>query len=203
MNSINPLWLTPIWAVQTDFDNEFNQALLDEMYAIAQGMATETTPKTSLWDYNTPALAKLKETILVESRRLISQNIAEVDELNIGFKCDMSWANVKEPGQGIELHAHPDASFAATYYVQTQLNCGDLILIDHHSKEIALTPVTGKIVIFPSYVLHRIESNASTGLRISISTDITQVIDPTAPNALVLKSWCNDLLKIREWSSKN
>jgi hypothetical protein len=203
MNAINPLWLTPIWAVQTDFDTEFNQTLLDEMYAIAQGMATETDPKTSLWDYNTPALTKLKTTILSSARDLIGQDIAEVTELNIGFKCDMAWANVKEPGQSIELHAHPDASFAATYYVQTPDNCGDLILIDHRGQEIALAPAAGKIVIFPSYVLHRIESNASTGLRVSISTDITQVIDPTAPNALVLKSWCNDLLKIREWSFKN
>jgi hypothetical protein len=203
MNYINPLWLTPIWTVQTDFDTEFNQTLLDEMYAIAQGMATEAEPKTSLWDYNTPALIKLKSTILVHAHDLISQDIAEVNELNIGFNCNMAWANVKEPGQSIELHAHPDASFAATYYVQTQDRCGDLVVIDHTGKEINLTPSTGKIVIFPSYVLHRIESNNSNALRVSISTDITQVIDPTAPNALVLRSWCNDLLKIRKWSFNN
>lgn len=203
MSDINPLWLTPIWAVQTDFSDEFNQTLLDEMYSIARGMTTETEPKTSLWDYKTPALTKLKETILEKVYEQLARDLAEVKAMNIGIKCDMAWANVKVPGQSIELHAHPDASFAATYYVQTQDNCGDLVLIDHTGKEINLKPTTGKIVFFPSYVLHRIETNQSNALRISISTDITQVIDPTADNALVLRSWCNDLLKIREWSSNN
>lgn len=199
MNPINPLWQTPIWEVTTNFDNKFNRSLLNEMYAIGKNMAVEEEPKTSLWDYKTPALSRLKQTILDTVQLNLSRDLREVTELNIGFRCDMAWVNVKEPGESIELHAHPDASFAATYYVQTQDRCGDLILIDHTGQERRLTPTTGKIVFFPSYVLHRIEENSSNDLRVSISTDITQVIDPTAPNALVLKSWCNDMLKINEW----
>ena len=199
MNSINPLWLTPIWEVQTNFDYEFNRTLLNEMYAIGTGMSTEAEPKVSLWDYETPALSQLKHAILDAVQLHLARDLQEVNELNIGFRCDMAWVNVKEPGESIELHGHPDASFAATYYVQTPESCGDLVVIDHTGREIALPPVTGKIVFFPAYVLHRIEPNCSNDLRISISTDITQVIDPTAPNALVLKSWCNDMLKIGEW----
>ena len=60
-----------------------------------------------------------------------------------------------------------------------------------------------KLVFFPAYVLHYIEENRSDDLRISLSTDVNQVIDRSAPNALVIKSWCNNLLKIREWSSNN
>jgi len=199
MNRINPLWLTPIWEVQTNFDDSFNQTLMDEMYAIGVNMATEAQPKTSLWDYNTPALARLKETMLEQVKLKLSKYLEEVNSLNLSFKADMAWVNVKAPGESIELHGHPDAAFAATYYVKTQENCGNLVLWTQKGNEIALPPVTGKLVFFPAYVLHYIKTNKSNDLRISISADITTVIDPNAPNALVLRSWCNDMLKIKGW----
>jgi len=203
MNKVNPLWLTPIWEVQTNFDDSFNQTLMDEMHSIGVNMATEAQPKTSLWDYKTPALGKLKQTILEQVKSKLTNDLEEVSSLNLDFKADMAWVNVKTPGESIELHGHPDAAFAATYYVKTQANCGNLVLRTQKGNEIALPPVTGKLVFFPAYVLHYIEVNKSNDLRISISTDITTVIDPNAPNALVLKSWCNDMLKIKEYQCLN
>ena len=68
------------------------------------------------------------------------------------------------------------------------------------AQERRIVPVAGKLVFFPSYVLHKIEENKSNTLRVSLSTDVVLVIDRDAPNALVIKSWCNNLLKIREWN---
>jgi hypothetical protein len=62
-----------------------------------------------------------------------------------------------------------------------------------------IRPEAGKLVFFPAYVLHYIEENRSDELRISLSTDMIQVIDKTVPNALIIKSWCDSLLKIKEW----
>ena len=115
----------------------------------------------------------------------------------------MGWPNIREPGQGIELHAHPDSSFAATYYVKTLENSGDLVCYVKDGKQLRIVPKAGMIVIVPSYVLHEIETNQSNGLRVSISTDFTQVVDKQADNALVLKSWCADMLKVRTWNSIN
>jgi hypothetical protein len=46
--------------------------------------------------------------------------------------------------------------------------------------------------------VHEVQENKSNDLRISLSTDIKQKIDRDAPNAMVLKSWTNSFLKIKE-----
>jgi len=200
---VNPLWDFPIWEHQTDFDDRFNENLINEIYSIAQEISTDSNPKESLWDYDRPMMRMLKSVLISITNNIVRTQIPEIRELNYKFKCDMGWPNVREPGQGIELHGHPDASFATTYYVKTPENCGDLICYVKDGKQIRLKPKCGKIVIIPAYVLHEIESNQSNDLRISISTDFTQVVDKTADNALVLRSWCHDMLKVRDWNSTN
>jgi hypothetical protein len=59
------------------------------------------------------------------------------------------------------------------------------------------------VVILPFYMLHEVEINKSNDLRVSISADYYQIIDETADNALILKSWCDDMLKVGEWNSVN
>jgi Putative 2OG-Fe(II) oxygenase len=41
------------------------------------------------------------------------------------------------------------------------------------SKTFAITPTTGKLVFFPSFMLHSVDSNMSNAVRISLSTDIS------------------------------
>ena len=196
----NPLWNYPIWQIKTNFDKRFNEELIDEIYSIAEQVKSDPNPKDSLWDYYRPNLSILKTALTTFTNNTVITNIPEIRILNYTFKCDMGWVNVREPGQGIELHAHPDASFAATYYVKTPYNCGDLVCYIK-GEEFRLTPEEGCIVIFPFYILHEIEQNHSHDLRISISTDFTQVVDKDAKDALVLKSWCDDMMKVKEWTS--
>jgi hypothetical protein len=177
--------------------------LLYEIYSIAKQISNEKTPKESLWDYNTPALSTLKEVFTNVTNTMVTKDIPEIGELNYKFKCDMAWPNVRVPGQDIELHAHPDASFAATYYVKAEENCGDLICYLGRGRVKRITPKVGTIIIVPFYMLHEIEPNKSKDLRVSISTDFTQIVDKEANNALVLKSWCDDMLKVKDWNSVN
>jgi uncharacterized protein (TIGR02466 family) len=209
MDNLKPIWQTPVWEIATGFDSTFNERLLDECYAIGQQVRVDDNPHDSLWDYAGPCLRQLKETILTVVTESVNRDIAEAAGLRLKYECPMSWINVKGPGESIELHGHPDSSLAVTYYVQAKPNSGNLVLVDTntflHGGETTLrsiAPEAGKLVFFPAYVLHYIEENRSDDLRISLSTDINQVIDRSAPNALVIKSWCNNLLKIREWNSK-
>ena len=200
---MNPLWGHPIWQVKTDFDKRFNEELIDEIYSIAEQVKEESNPKDSLWDYHRPNLSILKTAFSSYTNNAVTRDIPEIQRLNYRFKCDMGWVNVREPGQGIELHAHPDASLAATYYVKTPRNCGDLICYVKDGKQVRIKPEEGCIVILPFYILHEIEDNHSHDLRISISTDFTQIPDKQADNALILKSWCDDMLKVKSWNFVN
>ena len=197
----NPLWDYPGWKVKTDFDTKFNNDLLEEIYSIAEEVKQDPNPRDSLWDYHRPQLSILKTALTSFTNNIVTRDIPEIRNLNYRFKCDMGWVNVREPGQGIELHAHPDASFAATYYVKTPKGCGDLICYIKDGKEYRITPEEGDIIIIPFYILHEIEINKSNDLRISISTDFTQVVDKGVKDALVLKSWCDDMMKVKEWNS--
>jgi hypothetical protein len=208
MNPVKPLWQTPVWEYQSPFDSAFNEQLLDECYQIGQTVCHDPDPKDSLWDYAGPGVARLKEYIINTVTETVNDSIQEAADLRLKYDCPMAWINVKAPGESIELHAHPDATFAATYYIQAEDLAGDLVLIDTKdfvngtgpAQEHRITPVAGRLVFFPAYVLHRIEENQSNSLRVSLSTDVVLVIDRDAPNALVIKSWCNNLLKIREWN---
>jgi hypothetical protein len=59
-----------------------------------------------------------------------------------------------------------------------------------------ITPRAGKLVFFPAYALHCVEENKSNELRVSITCDFKKVIDKEAPNAMVLKSWADKMVKL-------
>jgi oxalate decarboxylase/phosphoglucose isomerase-like protein (cupin superfamily) len=205
MYNLNPWWQTPVWEIDAFCDPEFNQILLDECYQAGQSIQRDQNPKNSMWDYAGPTLIELKDKIVQTVTQQVNASIQEARDLKLNYDCPMAWINVKEPGESIELHAHPDATMAVTYYLQAKDNSGDLVLVDTSNYENGrinlkhIKPVQGKLVFFPSYVLHYIEPNQSNDLRISLSTDVIQIVDRSAPNALVIKSWCNSLLKIRDW----
>jgi oxalate decarboxylase/phosphoglucose isomerase-like protein (cupin superfamily) len=210
MNNLRPIWQTPVWEVHTGFDSAFNEQLLNECYQIGQQVRIDQNPKDSLWDYAGPCVTALRQKMIDVVTESVNRDIKEAADLNLRYDCPMAWINVKEPGTSIELHGHPDSTFAVTYYIKTPEECGNLVLVDTNTYLLGgettlktIKPEAGKLVFFPAYVLHYIEENRSNDLRISLSTDMTQVIDRSAPNALVIKSWCNSLLKIRDWNSNN
>jgi uncharacterized protein (TIGR02466 family) len=207
-------WLTPVWEIDTGFSTEFNKALMQEAHDIARDISTgkDAYPKDSLWDYNKPRINFLKHYIMHEAKRAINGSIAEANELNIDLKFSMGWINVKGPGEYIEAHAHNDCSLTATYYLQTPEDCGDLVILNTETivkqdgafmnNEVTIInhrhfkPKESKLVIFPGYAMHEVQKNKSNDLRVSLSTDMQQVIDRNAPNAMVVKSWCDAWLKL-------
>jgi uncharacterized protein (TIGR02466 family) len=209
-------WISPYWIIDTGFDNQFNAELEEELYWIAKDISTgnDNDPKNSLWEYDRPHLNTLKNYIHSAVKKHVFSLISEAKELNIEPDYVMAWANIKEPGESIEAHAHNDASLTATYYIRAKENSGDLVLLStqnivdsrgaftHNDKSqlehIHIQPKEGSLVFFPAYVVHEIQENKSNDLRISLSTDIQQKIDKHAPNAMILKSWTNSFLKIKE-----
>lgn len=221
-SNVNNWWKSPIWDTKTDLDSNFNQGLLDEIYLIAKNIQTgkDSKPHDDLWDYDLPYLQKLKKTIheLVTKHAIkYVQEAREVEGLEIEFDFDFGWVNVKEPGQRIDMHAHADSTITSTYYIKVPENSGNISFVDiselvivdgeyiskNPSPKIkSITPKEGHLIFFPSYVMHEVEQNKSNDLRISLSTDFNLKIDKDSPNAVVLKSWVSDLVKIKEYVPK-
>lgn len=106
------------------------------------------------------------------------------------------WANVSPPGASNHVHAHPNAFWSAVFFVadggakddghlvlldprfpMAQMYNSDLFVVDEHrqAQDTAhrIRPQPGKLVLFPSWLLHYVEPHAGTGDRISIAMNIT------------------------------
>lgn len=216
-NAQNLFWKSPIWEVQTRFDEQFNEQLLDEIYGIGKDivLGNDRNPNNSIWDYDRPNLNILKQEIIDIVEKTIIREIPEIRLLNLqGCEHFMGWINVREPGEKLEVHGHTESAIAATYYLRAKEGCGDLVLYDTADaidwenntisgspfiRERRFKPVEGRLIFFPSYVLHGVDENKSDDLRISLSTDLRKVVDKNASNTVILKSWAGRMAKIKEW----
>lgn len=94
-----------------------------------------------------------------------------------------SWVNVTEFGQGQASHQHEDSVISGVYYYQTSGNDGDLVLENPNpfvmieafpfGQKVANisihTPAVGKLLLFPGWLRHRVNTNQTNNSRISIS----------------------------------
>jgi len=103
---------------------------------------------------------------------------------------DNMWANVNPKYCYNTVHTHPRGMWSGVYYVQTPENCGNIKFIDprmgnnanpvpvdkdkyaekkHSWNEVRYKPIEGRLIIFPSFLLHEVEQNLSDSPRVSIS----------------------------------
>ena len=209
---VNVWWQSPVWEVDTGLDCQFNQGLLDEVYSIANGIQSKVdlNPHESLLDYDLPHINRLKALILETVSSKVTQYInleSETAGQDIQFKFDFGWVNVKGPGQRIEMHSHTVTTLTATYYLKVPKDSGNITFLDTSDtvldrtlpvKFTTITPVEGSLIFFPSYILHEVEENRSDELRISLSVDMSHSVTKGSPNAPVLRSWVEDLLRIKD-----
>jgi uncharacterized protein (TIGR02466 family) len=136
-------------------------------------------------DITTPELAELFAEV---GKRL--------DEVHRAFEFNPStrqviteaWININQKGHFNYSHDHPGSLFSAVYYVKGGADKGELELktpIAAHTYTISgemvgsfnaftghamvIPPVTGDLLIFPSWLLHRVNMSQSEEERISIA----------------------------------
>lgn len=99
------------------------------------------------------------------------------------------WANLNAPGAGHPEHSHPNNYLSGVYYVRTPAGADTIAFHDPRPQAaIMRPPVTaltadnadevmvrvreGMLLLFPAWLPHSVEANASTELRISISFNL-------------------------------
>tara|TARA_Y100000361_G_scaffold135500_1_gene135441 strand:+ start:185 stop:775 length:591 start_codon:yes stop_codon:yes gene_type:complete len=114
------------------------------------------------------------------------------DEVTIDF--DNMWININQKGDYNLIHNHPDCSLSGVLWIKTPENSGKLMLVNpndfvqsrminlfqswvrddyaiHNAYYMDLVP--GRVVLFPSHLLHGVQSNESRQDRISVSFNIS------------------------------
>lgn len=175
-------WATPVWEVDTGFDLTFNNEILIEI----DQCKTPVNPfMFNIWDYTTPRISELKNKILMCVKDNVSPYLPQYSRFTP--QLSRGWVNRQHPNQSLALHDHGGSLLACTYYIKSELNSGDLLLVDPRGcsnwesvrdgnvlgvKYKRITPKEGKLVFFPAYVMHMVETNHSKSTRISLSANI-------------------------------
>lgn len=188
------MWVTPVWEIQTDFDEQFNNELLNEVGQYCNSSANAVD--FNIWDAATPRLQELKKyTVKLIKAQTYDHVATKFNEFE--FWHTRGWINYSETGQGMPIHGHGSPKIAMTYYIKAPEKCGDLLLIDprngcdwdsgndgvNGTKFNRIRPVEGKLVFFPGFVLHMVEPNQSHLPRISLTSNLG-TLDSSAMDVL-------------------
>ncbi len=189
---LHSLFSTPIYEHQGTIEETF--LVQHEIKTILpQIMSTDTFENPAGWNdgvktnikarYNTIKDFQLKNLaayIETHVRNYIKMSDAWEPRPN---RLGHSWINIVDKGVGQDWHQHQDATISGVYYYQTISTDGDISFrtpnqfVDLElfplgstvNKFYNVQPKIGKIVLFPGWLMHRVEPNTEDSTRISIS----------------------------------
>jgi uncharacterized protein (TIGR02466 family) len=161
--------------------NEALLALLDRLIAEAK-LPAGAQIQTSSTFHRLPEARPLVDVIETAVRGVLEFMAVE----HAGFEITGCWANVNPPGARHERHCHPNNFLSGVYYPKV-IEGSDTISFDDPrphwtmmapalreqrpelSSTVTLTVEPGMLVVFPSWLVHFVEPNASSAARVSIS----------------------------------
>ena len=168
--------------------NELNPYL--EKHIIEWSNQDKGVSKTNVngWHSQTNMNHKKEYEPLITELFQMQNEIIQEERLDIKARLGNMWANINPPGGYNNGHLHPNSLFSGAYYVKAQSNAGRLQLMDPRPgvqqcmpsrKKVKLPrelwrdtyydPVPGRIIMFPSWMWHKVEPNKSNDIRISVS----------------------------------
>ncbi len=128
-----------------------------------------------------PSLKKAAEKCFIHCFKEMG---IEVDE--VAFNID-AWINMTFPGGYNAQHGHGRSYLSGCFYLDTPKNSGEIAFADPRpaavysptemqgqmgSKRVTIQPLSGQLLIFPSWLEHSVEMNESTQDRISIPMNV-------------------------------
>ena len=111
------------------------------------------------------------------------------DDSNNKINVTSAWSIINKKNASNARHIHSNSFISAVYYVSAPKNCGDIVFHDPrearvirkpngikannlNAEVINITPQSGLLVLFPSYLYHSVNENDSDEERIIISFNI-------------------------------
>lgn len=192
------LFATPVWTF--NFKNE-NSELVEMLKYDVNPFIDKNAPidyKLNFLDYPTYGIKLLRDYIFIAIYEVMKEmRWVEIYGERFGKmtpKIIKSRSNVINPNQSDTAHSHYSSHLTGIYYVSVPENSGDLLLYetrgsihpiwkDKHVEHIdkygrtgrviyKMKPEEGTLVLFPSYLIHGVDTNCSNYDRISVPFDV-------------------------------
>jgi uncharacterized protein (TIGR02466 family) len=178
---------TPLWSKEADKKDEINKEFL-ELIPKVRSLCKEGVSKTNSGGWQSPpvdinGLPLFKELILGFLEEVaVDLNIKRDAEVVLS-DC---WININYKDSYNRSHSHPNSLLSGCYYVKTPPNCGDIVFSDPRAQALCMLfpvevknkytvqtvrfhPQAGSIVLFPSWLIHYVETNKNNKERISVA----------------------------------
>lgn len=146
-------------------------------------LLSDTTFTENLFD--TGRLENFKDVLFQNIQEYIKTVVPEyVTNRNYKFKVDSSWLTINLKNNYSHAHHHGDSDISGVYYVKTNGDDGDLVLenpnrllstsylLNTWQEAMHYKPEVGKLILFPGWMVHRVEKNSTDNERISFSFNI-------------------------------
>lgn len=187
---------TPIWTGLLNNSNEINTILLNHIGDI-KNKNPDGVRRSNTLGWHSPDLDLQNENIK-KFFSLISPMIKEVSDdmkwnlTNFQAKVLSCWAIINKKFASNAGHIHANSIISSAYYIKASEGCGNLIFDDPrpaaqikkppytslgkwNEGNVSVTPKTGLLVMFPSYLVHHVQPNMSESDRVIMSFNIDVV----------------------------
>ena len=145
------------------------------------------------WHSKTDMHTKPEYQPLVDQLIEMQKEIFKEEQLNKEPFLGNMWANINPPGAYNRPHLHPNTLFSGVYYIKAPEKSGALKIVDPRPgaqtimpvrkpgtlppqlwRDVNYRPVAGRIIMFPGWLWHEVETNMSKEVRISVSFNFVQ-----------------------------
>jgi uncharacterized protein (TIGR02466 family) len=199
--SAEVLRLFPAFVWKAQLVPEVFRPINAAVHALLAGFAPAARPRGTLWQsghalHQRESCAGLVDVIEGAVREVLELlKIAERE-----FEITGCWANVAAPGGWHRMHSHPNNFLSGVYYVQVQdradtINFHDprpqsgilrppvTALTAYNTDEVVVKVAVGTLLLFPAWLPHSVDPNASETERVSVSFnamfgDLAQIAKP-------------------------
>ena len=190
-NKINCELVFPTTIYYSDLNDEYRDELIDYVrYCQASDpLGVEKTNMGGGWQSKDNWLDSSSCKELKNDLENVVSNICISLKIKERLKIYNSWVNINPTGAYNAAHTHPRNLFSGCYYLKTPQDCGNIVFYSPlHAKEmidatygevsgitanhLIYPAVAGRVYIFPSWLMHSVQTNQSCEDRISMSFNV-------------------------------
>jgi uncharacterized protein (TIGR02466 family) len=127
--------------------------------------------------------------VVVDAARAALDGLGHVPTELLLTEC---WANVSEAGGSHAAHGHPNSFLSAVYFLEVPDGAGVLQFVDprpqaqvfslevaqpslRNARLVAVEPKASRLVVFPSWLTHRVDVTQGEGRRVTLAANLLPV----------------------------
>jgi uncharacterized protein (TIGR02466 family) len=183
-------WATPVWRFDIPIQEVNYNKVANECYLERSKSEGRVRSNRNGWQsddiYATPGIPNISN--LIKTVEMYSKNIFQDYGVKkeINLRIDSSWININFPGSYNIYHVHPNCALSGIYYANAPKNSGSIIMhnnsitsfinesyLDANNRDtyhtVTYEPINGRVIIFPPWLPHSVETNNSNEDRVSIA----------------------------------